>query len=467
MYVRDRWCLDRHQLHATLSFGVIGPRPMLVMMVALGAVTCGDVLPPAVIAVTVTPPTAALIAGETVQLAAETWIDPTMVVDDRELIWSVSDPAIAAISATGLVTAVAPGPPVTITARSEGQTGTAMVVVTGPVASIAIGGAPRWPMIVRASARLTAELRDASGTAVVGRTIRWSSSDPAVAAVSETGVVTAQALGGPATITAAYGDHVAETRVTTALGIITGITSIHSFIQTCPPSDPAFDAIKADFELRENGVVLTRPLTCGSTYSTTPIIELSDELIAYQVLRIAYHMSEGTAGKLPWTSRPLYDWMKSAIAGINFKTEPGQLYCCDLIDGKRYFSMSRLDDFNREQKRDWPGLASSLDFFLHEIRHTDGPAHTTGCPAFPTPTGPAGCDATYDLSYLGSYGVQYWLNAHWATSFLHIGLNCASPDVQTRYVTAMVSAANSSIDRFVSSAPPPVVSEVLYGGPCP
>lgn len=460
MHVRGARHVDGNELHAAL---MIGSR--LALVIALCA--CGDVMPRAVTEVTVTPPKANLIAGETVQLAAETRIDPDTIVDDRIVEWTTSDPATATVSETGLVTAVAPGALVTITARSEGQSASAAVVVTGPVDSLEIAEVPRWPMILGAQAPLVADLRDANGAAVLGRTVTWTSNNEATASVSATGEVTANAVGNPATIRAMYGAFSDEATVTTASGVITGIADIHGFIDDCPDADPAFDTIKSDFELRENGVVLATPLACGATYSTTPIAQMSDELIAYQVLRIAYYMSQGTEGKLPWTQSALYAWMKTAIAGINFKTTPNQLYCCDLIDGKRYFSMSRLDDFNRDQKRDWPGLASSLDFFLHEIRHTDGPVHTTGCPAFPSSTGPAGCDATYDLSYLGSYGVQYWLNSRWASSYLHIGIDCAPADVQARYFMAMVSAANSFVDRFVTDAPPAVASTTLYGGPCP
>jgi hypothetical protein len=213
-------------------------------------------------------------------------------------------------------------------------------------------------------------------------------------------------------------------------------------------------------------VLLAVPTQCSEPFSTMPASQLTDELIAYQVLRIAHYMSQGTEGRLPWTQLSLYAWMKGAIAGINFKTAPGQLYCCDLIEGRRYFSMSRLDDFNRNSKRDWTGLSSSLDFFLHEIRHTDGPGHTNGCPAFPDPMGPFGCDQTYDLAYLGSYGVQYWLHAGWASGYLHIGLRCAAPDVVNRHLAGHVSVADDFRTRFVMNAPPPATSALTYGGAC-
>jgi len=442
-------------------------RSAALLGVAVAAmIGCGELVEPPVATVTVVPADVHLVTGESVQLAAETRVAGDRVVTDRELTWASSAPGVASVSATGVVVAIAPGAPVTITALSEGSAGEATVVVTGPVATVTVGPALP-PMIVGASAQMTADLRDAAGTPVVGRAVTWTSSDPAIATVSATGVVTAQAVGGPVTITATTdGDHRGEVAVTTAPGIITGIADVRAFIDRCPTDDPAFATIQQDFQLREHGVLLPTPAPCGGPFSAVPIAELTDELIAYQVLRIAYHLSQGTEGRLPWTTRALYDWMKASIAGINFKTAPGQLYCCDLIEGRRYFSMSRLDDFNRDQKRDWPGLASSLDFFLHEIRHTDGPGHVNGCPAFPAPTDPAGCDATYDLAFLGSYGVQYWLNAGWATGYLHVGIGCAAPDTTSRYLATHVAAAGDFRTRFVTGAPPPVTSAVRYGGPC-
>jgi hypothetical protein len=434
--------------------------------VAIALASCGDVVPPPVTSVVVSPASAHLVVGESVQLAALPYIYGDHPAGDHPVTWTTSDPAIATVSPSGLVVAVAAGAAVTITATSDGEPGAATVVVTGRVATITVGPT-LLPVIVGATAQLTAELRDAAGTIIVGRTVTWTSSDPAIAAVSADGVMTAQAIGGPVTIAATTdGGHRGELSVTTVDGIITGIADIRGFLDECPTSDPAFATIQADFQLRENGVLLTAPIACSPPFSAVPIAQFSDELIAYQVLRAAYYMSRGTEGRLPWTSRALYDWMKGSIAGINFKTTPGELYCCDQIEGQRYFSMSRLDDFQRDQKRTWPGLASSLDFFLHEIRHTDGPGHVTGCPAFPMPTGPLGCDATYDLNYLGSYGVQYWLNAGWATGFLHIGIECAPAAEAQRYLDAHVAAANDFRTRFVANVPPVVTAGLRYGGPC-
>jgi hypothetical protein len=204
-----------------------------------------------------------------------------------------------------------------------------------------------------------------------------------------------------------------------------------------------------------------------------PIAQYTNALISLQAFRTVYYMDTGVSNYLPWTSMNLYDWMASNISGVNLKTAPGQLYCCDVIDGKKYISQSLQDDFNRDFKRTWDGssgsgIASTIDYFAHEIRHADdGPGHVTGCAAFPDPNGPYGCDASYDLTNLGSYGVQYWLNQSWLIGYLNIGISCA-PDGGMSYAYAHLESLNSAFrDRFVQNIPPlAVLPDPSYGGPC-
>jgi uncharacterized protein YjdB len=90
---------------------------------------------------------------------------------------------------------------VTITATSEGKSGTSSVTVTpAPVATVTL--APNAASVqLGQTTTLTATLKDAAGTVLTGRLITWGSSDNTVATVSSAGVVTAVKLG-TATITA-------------------------------------------------------------------------------------------------------------------------------------------------------------------------------------------------------------------------------------------------------------------------
>jgi len=81
--------------------------------------------------VTVTPNGATLQPGATLQLSALTRDAGGSVLSGRTVTWTTGNASVVSINATGLVTAVAPGS-VTITATSEGVSGTATIVTAGP-----------------------------------------------------------------------------------------------------------------------------------------------------------------------------------------------------------------------------------------------------------------------------------------------------------------------------------------------
>ena len=84
----------------------------------------------AVAAVTVTPSPATVARGLSIQLSALTTDASGNVLTGRVVEWSTSNGTIAMVDRTGLVTGVAVGGPVTVTATSEGKSGIAPVTVT-------------------------------------------------------------------------------------------------------------------------------------------------------------------------------------------------------------------------------------------------------------------------------------------------------------------------------------------------
>lgn len=150
--------------------------------------------------VTVTPASAAVAPGQTVQLTAELRSASGHLITGRTVTWSSASSAVATVSETGLVTAVSSGAAV-ITATCEGKSGSATVTVNAiPVASVVVTPASA-AISVGGTAQLTATAKDANGNVLSGRTPIWSTSDAAVATVTTAGVVTAVAVGA-ATITA-------------------------------------------------------------------------------------------------------------------------------------------------------------------------------------------------------------------------------------------------------------------------
>lgn len=87
------------------------------------------VIPIPVATVAVTPVTVSLVAGTTQQLTAVTRDAANNVLIGRVVTWATSDQTRATVDGNGLVTAVAAGP-TTITATSEGKSGSAQITVT-------------------------------------------------------------------------------------------------------------------------------------------------------------------------------------------------------------------------------------------------------------------------------------------------------------------------------------------------
>src|SRR5712691_5573882 len=159
------------------------------------------VTPPTPVAsVTVTPATANMSDGQTVQLTATPKDVNGNPLTGRAMAWSSNNTSVATVSGSGLVTAVGAGS-ATITASSEGQSGTAAItVVRVPVASVTVTPASAT-VNEGQTLQLTATPKDANGNPLSGRAVAWSSSNTSVATVNGSGLVTA-VVAGSATITA-------------------------------------------------------------------------------------------------------------------------------------------------------------------------------------------------------------------------------------------------------------------------
>lgn len=418
--------------------------------------------PAAIASIAVSAPGIALELNATMQLSATPKDASGNALSGRVVQWSSSDAAIASVSSSGLVTGLAVGGPVTISATSEGVRASVQVSTVSPAVATVTVTPASVPVPLGGTAQLTASVRDTRGAALTNRVVAWTSSNSAIATVSALGLVTGVGAGA-ATITATSEGQGGTALVTVISSVTTGIRDPIAFVARCPTSDPAYNTIRQDFELRADRQLITAGPTCTEPYTTT---QLTDELLAMQTLRTLYYMSQGTAGKLPWTPLGLYEWMKSEVAGIDFQTQPGLSACCELINGKKYIITSRRDAAQWAPYRDWNGVSGWLTLLAHEARHADGPSHVTGCPAFPLPTDAAGCDLTYDPTRISSYGIQYWLFSAWATGYLNVGIACAPAATAQSYATTAANNANGYPARFVSNPPPLVTASVPYGGVC-
>lgn len=140
--------------------------------------------------VSIDPPQALLIEGQTRQVAAITKDAAGRVITGRVITWTTGNPDIATVSANGLVTALAVGT-TTVRASSEGRIAEAEIKVTAAtVASVEVSAAT-LALEEGESRAVTALARDAAGRELMGRPFTWAIQDPTIAAVDGTGRITA------------------------------------------------------------------------------------------------------------------------------------------------------------------------------------------------------------------------------------------------------------------------------------
>jgi|SRR5882724_2073809 len=88
--------------------------------------------PPPIAAVTIVPESIEIVVGGAVQLTAGVWDASGSSARGRVVTWASSDPSVAAVSATGLVTARLKGS-TAVTVTCEDQRATAVVIVFLPM----------------------------------------------------------------------------------------------------------------------------------------------------------------------------------------------------------------------------------------------------------------------------------------------------------------------------------------------
>jgi uncharacterized protein YjdB len=220
--------------------------------------------------VVVQPASAGIRVTATTQLNAVTEDSIGGVLTGRAVTWGSSDPTVATVNANGLVTGVALGT-ATITATSEGKSGTSSVTVTKiPVGSVTVAP-PSKALLVTQTVSLTATVRDSLGTVVTDRPVSWGSSNSFVATVSSTGLVTAVAPG-TATITAASESKGGTSTITVSLVPVSAVVV-----------QPAQDTlvVNATAQLAAatldsiGGVLTGRIVTWGSSDPTTASVSAS------------------------------------------------------------------------------------------------------------------------------------------------------------------------------------------------
>ncbi len=262
--------------------------------------------PAPVATVVVSPPATTLAPQQTVQLTAALRDAAGNSLSGRSIAWSASPSQGATVSGTGLVTAIAAGV-VTVTATSEGKSGSAQVTVIAPVASVVLSAATTT-LVPQQTLPLTVVLKDAGGAILTGRNVGFTSSQTAVATVNSAGTVTALAEGST-TITAISEGQSGTIDLTVATGAVIGpsggsLTAGNGTITvtippgavstatpitlvqvapptTAPPTNVQFNG--PAFALGPAGQAFTQPVTIALKYSaaTMPAWAMTGDVAIY------------------------------------------------------------------------------------------------------------------------------------------------------------------------------------------
>lgn len=156
------------------------------------------VTPIPVASVAVNPSSASIVIGtlpptNTTTLTATVKDAGGNALSGRQVVWTSSDTSKATVNQSGVVTGVAAGT-ATITATSEGQTGSAVITVTRPAVAKVIVSPTNVTLKVGATDTLSVTLQDSQGRELTGRFIVESSSDASIVS-AQAGVLKGQAPG--------------------------------------------------------------------------------------------------------------------------------------------------------------------------------------------------------------------------------------------------------------------------------
>ncbi|OHB21998.1 MAG: hypothetical protein A2939_00705 [Parcubacteria group bacterium RIFCSPLOWO2_01_FULL_48_18] len=151
--------------------------------------------------ITLTPRQTTLFAlGDTLRFIADARDANGNPITDARVNWFSPDDNVATIDETGLATARGNGT-VTVRVTAGSASAQADLTVTQRIVSVALVPEQATIPVAGDTLRLTAYARDANNYPVTNAAFTWNSSDPAVATVDQSGLVTAQDAG-TTTITA-------------------------------------------------------------------------------------------------------------------------------------------------------------------------------------------------------------------------------------------------------------------------
>ena len=151
---------------------------------------------PSLASVVISPATATLAKGNTLQLNASARDASGNTLSGYTFAWSTLNPSIASVSSMGMVNALAAGT-ANISVSAGGKIASATITVTASanVARVVVTPDPVNFTALGASSSLSAAAYDAGGQVLAGTSMTWKSTNAMIASVDSLARVTARAVG--------------------------------------------------------------------------------------------------------------------------------------------------------------------------------------------------------------------------------------------------------------------------------
>ncbi|MBL8983186.1 MAG: Ig-like domain-containing protein [Gemmatimonadetes bacterium] len=259
--------------------------PLSVGQVSISAEVDGRISPSLPVSVTEVPPKSVTLTPDTValQTSGTRVLTPTVIdslnrtvtnLTNRLVVWSSSAPAVASVSSTGTVTALTAGT-TRVSLTVDGLKSNDVIVnVTDQVVAVQITPSIFPPMRVGGTLQLSAQALNNQNQPIAGKTITWTSLNPAVATVSTTGLVTGVAVGN-ATITASVDQRSASVNVNVTPVPIGTVTLVPSNDTLAGGDQKQYNPVVTDSAGRPVTNLANRSVTWNST--NIPVASVSSQ----------------------------------------------------------------------------------------------------------------------------------------------------------------------------------------------
>lgn len=255
-----------------IAMGTATVRATFNALTASADITVGGV---PVHSIRLTPSSVALQVGGATTIVATALDASGNPLTNRPIAWSSSDPTVATVATSGLVTAVATGS-ATLTAASGGVSATAPVTVSAqapaPVATVQVT-LNASTIAVGQTTQAVAKAFDAGGTEIFGRPVTFASADLTVANVSNVGLV-AGLGGGTTAISATIDGVVGYASLTVTANSNAPVATVT--ISASPTQFPVGDSSQTTVILRDaQGNILNRTVAYASSKPTIASVNLT------------------------------------------------------------------------------------------------------------------------------------------------------------------------------------------------